>query len=217
VTFKYFELHQGNQIKLYTNECGNIFTVTPSYDKATGTAKLVVTGAVPGNVYVLSAKYSTKSIIGSTFGLCGSYPSVLYTFVTQTVVGANSPVTVPDSDGSVTAVANCLDNTPVPPSCTKDEPITQVPASQDITLNSFPNPFSTSTNINFSVPVSGQVQVSVFTLMGARAATLFDDYAEADQVYTVEFKGEGQLYQATYICVVKTAAGVKYQRLMMIR
>jgi hypothetical protein len=216
-TFKYFELHQGNQIKLYTDECVKINSVTPSYNSSTGIATLVVTGAVPGNEYVLSAKYNAKSIIGSTFGTCGTNPSVIYTFVSQTVVGSNSPVSVPDSEGNVTAVANCTDNTPLPPSCTKSEPIAPVPASPDITLNSYPNPFSTSTNINFSVPVSGQVQISVYTLMGARVATLFDDYVEADQDYTVEFKGEGHLNQATYICVINTKIGTKYQRILMIR
>jgi parallel beta-helix repeat protein len=216
-TFKWFDLHQGNQIKLYTIDCGIIYTTTPGYNGSTGVATLVVTGAVPDNEYVLSAKYSTKSIIGSMFGNCGSYPTVAYTFVTQTIVGVDPPVTVPDSEGNIDAVANCSDNTPLPPGCTKDEPFAPDPTSQDITLYSFPNPFNTSAKIQFSVPESGNVTLEVYNLMGARISTLYYGYAESYKVYNCDFSGEANLNLATYIIVIKTYSGTKYQRLMMLR
>jgi hypothetical protein len=180
----------------------------------------VVTGAIPGNVYILSAKYESKSIIGSTFGNCGINPTVEYTFISEfrDPLGGSGDV-IPESEGIVFAVANCSDNTPNPPSCTNSEPVTITvpPVTLETTLDVFPNPFNTTANIQFSVPESGQVIVEVYNLTGSRISTLFNDYAEENRAYTLQFSGGAEVYQATYIVIIRTGNESKFKRLMMIR
>jgi hypothetical protein len=86
-----------------------------------------------------------------------------------------------------------------------------------VSLNSYPNPFNSIANITFSVPYSGHVKVDVYTLAGVKVQTLYDNSVDADEVYTVEFKGQPLINQATYICVISTELGTKYQRIMMVR
>lgn len=212
-TFKYFELHQGNQIKLYTDGCTRVYSVTPGYNSTTGVASLVVSGATAGAVYVLSAKYNVKSIIGSSFGVCGYKPTVLYTFVAQ-IGGVN----VADSEGNINASPDCTDNTPVPPGCLKSEPVSiTVPTTEETTLNVVPNPFNTTAKVQFSVAEPGQVTLDVYNLTGMKIATLYNGYADTDIVYSFDFSGESNLNQATYIVVIKTQQGSMHETVMMMR
>jgi hypothetical protein len=71
------------QVMLFTSSCAK-------YGKATVTSmgpsdvKVQVTGATAGQVYILSLKYSPKSVIGS---VAPNPTTVLYTF--KTLLGAN--------------------------------------------------------------------------------------------------------------------------------
>ncbi|MBD3232624.1 MAG: T9SS type A sorting domain-containing protein [candidate division Zixibacteria bacterium] len=47
------------------------------------------------------------------------------------------------------------------------------------TVNNYPNPFNAQTSINFRAPVSVQVNLEVYNLMGQRVATLVDGNIEA--------------------------------------
>jgi hypothetical protein len=86
-----------------------------------------------------------------------------------------------------------------------------------VKFSMYPNPFNTQVNISFSVPENGLVKVDMYTLTGVRIQTLFNRYAEAGIVYENEFTGQPGLNQATYICVITTEFGTKYQRVMMVR
>ena len=51
----------------------------------------------------------------------------------------------------------------------------------------FPNPFNSTTNIEYTIPHSGRVvQLKVFDLMGREIATLLDRYQESGS-YDVHF------------------------------
>jgi len=86
-----------------------------------------------------------------------------------------------------------------------------------VRLNIYPNPFKTVTNINFSLPKSGHVTVDIYSLSGDRILRVFDKFAEAGIEYKAEFSGQTGAYQATYICVITTDYGTKYQRIMMMK
>lgn len=56
----------------------------------------------------------------------------------------------------------------------------------------YPNPFNPTTTINFDIPVSGQVKVEIFNLLGQSIATPFDEVAAAGQhVVTWDGRDDG--------------------------
>jgi hypothetical protein len=88
---------------------------------------------------------------------------------------------------------------------------------ENLILNAYPNPFNTAANISFTSPVAGHVALEVYSLTGARVATLFDGMVEAGQAYKFEFRGDNNVYQATYVVVVRTERDTKFQRILMVR
>jgi hypothetical protein len=49
----------------------------------------------------------------------------------------------------------------------------------------YPNPFNPSTTIEYTIPIAGKYNISVYNIIGQLSATLFDDYAEAGYYKTV--------------------------------
>ncbi len=62
---------------------------------------------------------------------------------------------------------------------------TEVPAAYTLSQN-YPNPFNPATVINFQVPVSGDVRIVLYDLLGREVAVLVDGRMEAGS-YTVRF------------------------------
>lgn len=56
-------------------------------------------------------------------------------------------------------------------------------------LQNYPNPFNSSTTIRYGLPVSSQVRLSIFDLLGRQTATLVDEFQYAGS-YTVHWQGE---------------------------
>lgn len=86
-----------------------------------------------------------------------------------------------------------------------------------IHMKVFPNPFSTSTNIEFSAYEDGQASVEIYTLTGRKVATLFDGQVETGKTYRFAFNGEQGVDQVTYICVIRTGQETRIERMMMVR
>ncbi len=72
-------------------------------------------------------------------------------------------------------------------------------------VQNYPNPFNPTTKINYTIPASGRVQISVYTLIGQRVAILIDEWQNVGShavsfnasglssgmyVYRIEFGGE---------------------------
>lgn len=63
-------------------------------------------------------------------------------------------------------------------------------AAAEMALEVFPNPFSSSTGISFSVSENTVVNISVFDLAGIKLRTIYSGYAEAGE-HSIELNGEG--------------------------
>jgi hypothetical protein len=55
----------------------------------------------------------------------------------------------------------------------------------------FPNPFNPTTSIEFAMPRSEKIGVSVYNILGQRIAVLFDDVANAGTRYRLQFDATG--------------------------
>jgi hypothetical protein len=103
--------------------------------------------------------------------------------------------------------------------CNKVTPVVNPVTRTDnqINMSIFPNPFNTLANVKFSVPETGRVTLEVYNMTGVLVSRIYEGMASKDVEYKFEFSGSPELYQATYLVVLKTETGVKYQRLIMLR
>jgi hypothetical protein len=72
---------------------------------------------------------------------------------------------------------------------TSVEAVTGLTAKDYALSQNFPNPFNPSTTFTFALKYSEHVTVKVFNLLGQEVATLFNDAAQPDQIYTMKFDG----------------------------
>jgi len=56
-------------------------------------------------------------------------------------------------------------------------------------LTAYPNPFSATTTIAFSVPKDGRAVIKVFDALGKQVGVLFDGMAKSGELHKVEFDG----------------------------
>jgi hypothetical protein len=88
--------------------------------------------------------------------------------------------------------------------------------SQDISIQAFPNPFNSYTNIQFSVPTATDVALDIYTVSGAKVRTLFSGAVEAGQTQNVRFDGQG-LTDGIYFYTLKTATGANVHGKVFLR
>ncbi len=87
----------------------------------------------------------------------------------------------------------------------------EVPA--EFTLNqNYPNPFNPSTTINFSLPSSEKVSLTVFDVLGREVQTLINGETMAAGTYAVRFDGANGLASGVY--VYRLDAGKAFSRTM---
>ena len=72
--------------------------------------------------------------------------------------------------------------------------------SSAFSIESYPNPVQTTSNVRFSVPENGNVTVKLYDVMGFEVATLFNGYALANE-YTVTLNA-ANLVNGTYLCKI---------------
>ena len=208
--FKYFEVQQGDQILLFSDSCVRLNSAVPS-ESSTGQAHLVVTGANAHASYVLSVKYFVKSIIGSTYS--GDAPTCVYHFNTFI-----DEVEAPSSDGHINVVPGCSDNTPLPENCSFNENNVTTSETEGTTLKIYPNPFTTSAEITFTmVNNEDKVVLEVVNLYGTKVAELYEGPANAGEPYNFTFNVGNNFGESVYLLVLRTKHVVKTQRLVVNR
>lgn len=91
-----------------------------------------------------------------------------------------------------------------------------IPERKSFSLSqNYPNPFNPETKIEFTLPRSGYIELTVFDLMGRKVRTLIEK-TMASGDHTVNFNSE-ELPSGTYIYRLKTSSGVITKKLTLIK
>lgn len=104
-----------------------------------------------------------------------------------------------------------------PPVGIEDE--VRLPNDFELTQN-YPNPFNPSTTINYSLPESGNVDISVFNVLGQKITTLHSGYESAGQhrlVWNAKNESGSELSSGIYITRVSYGGKSKSIKMMLMR
>ncbi len=91
---------------------------------------------------------------------------------------------------------------------------TETPTQFSLTQN-YPNPFNPSTTINYQLPISGNVNLKVFDVLGKEVASLVNEKKEAGS-YTVEFSAKN-LASGTYFYRLQAGDFVQIKKMVILK
>jgi len=89
-----------------------------------------------------------------------------------------------------------------------------IPTKFSLSQN-FPNPFNPSTNISYSLPQAGLVNLKIFDLLGNEVAELINEVKEKGN-YRVQFNSEN-LSSGVYIYTVRFKNFVESKRMILMK
>jgi hypothetical protein len=96
--------------------------------------------------------------------------------------------------------------------------ITAIPTRFDLAQN-FPNPFNPSTTVQFDLPKSTHVTLSVYNILGALVTTLLDEDCSAGS-YSVRWNGQaknGSLASGIYFTVIRAGDFRKTVKMVLMK
>ena len=79
----------------------------------------------------------------------------------------------------------------------------------------YPNPFNSSTNIEYSLPEAGFIMIDIYDLLGRRVETLLDEYRQAGE-HTVTFNAS-HLSSGVYFCRLQAGEIVETKRMVLLK
>jgi len=86
----------------------------------------------------------------------------------------------------------------------------------ELALEAHPNPFNELTTISFVSPVSDYVILKVYNYLGTHVATLYDDFAIEQKIYTVQFNSSN-LAAGTYFYALQTSTDQKIKKMVLVK
>jgi len=123
-----------------------------------------------------------------------------HTFGHQYTITVNN---VSDLSGNLISANHNAAEYSIPPSDADDEKIPK----EFILSQNYPNPFNPSTVIRYQLPVTSQILIKVYDILGNEVATLVDEFKPAGS-YEVEFNtstSAGELASGVYVYRLQTA------------
>jgi hypothetical protein len=100
----------------------------------------------------------------------------------------------------------------------KYSPVVEInvnPVSDFVLEQNYPNPFNPTTNINFSVPESGNVKLAVYNTIGQEVAVLVNGAVTAGQ-HEVTFNA-ASLPSGTYFYKLQTSNSIMVKKMMLLK
>jgi hypothetical protein len=94
------------------------------------------------------------------------------------------------------------------------EPISSFPTEYSLEQN-YPNPFNPKTVINFSIPVSGNVDLKVYNVLGKEVKVLTDRFYNTGR-HQVEFDGS-ELSSGVYLYTISSGDYYKSRKMILIK
>jgi hypothetical protein len=99
----------------------------------------------------------------------------------------------------------------------KEVEVTAVAAPTVFALSqNYPNPFNPSTNISFTVPITGRATLKILNILGEEVATLFDDEAQTGKFNKVQFNASG-LASGMYFSRLEQNGKVQMTKMTLIK
>ncbi len=99
-------------------------------------------------------------------------------------------------------------------------PVDDVPASGQLALSVYPNPFNPATTVAFSLPRGGQVEVAVYDLAGRRIRSLASGFLAAGE-HQVAWDGRDNrgvaLGSGVYLIRLQSPSGVMSKRALLLK
>ncbi len=80
----------------------------------------------------------------------------------------------------------------------------------------YPNPFNPSTEIKFSVEVTGRATLELYTMLGQKVATLFDGTAEAGQYHMIRVGASG-LASGMYLYKLESGPRTDLKKMLLLK
>ena len=90
----------------------------------------------------------------------------------------------------------------------------EIPEGYSLSQN-YPNPFNPVTNINYSIPEAGLVNLKVYDVLGKEVAALVNEYQNPGQ-YSVEFNGS-DFASGTYFYRIQSGGFTQVKRMVMLK
>ncbi|MEJ2536871.1 MAG: T9SS type A sorting domain-containing protein, partial [Calditrichia bacterium] len=79
----------------------------------------------------------------------------------------------------------------------------------------YPNPFNPTTRIDFTIPITGLVQLKVFNLVGQEVATIISEVFPAGS-HSVQFSGEN-LNSSVYFYQLKAGKQIEMKKFILMK
>lgn len=82
-------------------------------------------------------------------------------------------------------------------------------------FQNYPNPFNPTTTIRFSVPLSGNITMKIYDILGREVKTLLNEYKQSG-TYEISFDGS-RLASGVYFYQIKTGAFIQTKKMLLIK
>ncbi len=94
------------------------------------------------------------------------------------------------------------------------ENISEIPKDYKLYQN-YPNPFNPSTNIKFEIPISGNVKLNVYNILGEEVEELINEYMNKG-IHSVKFE-ERNFASGIYIYILKAGSKIFTKKMILIK